>query len=42
METFDIVLIGASPGGYLSMEHGSNKAVIKYPGYDEVVLEFKN
>ena len=25
---------------YLSMEHGSNKAVIKYPGYDDVVLEF--
>ena len=25
---------------YLSMEHGSNKAVIKYPGYDDVTLEF--
>jgi hypothetical protein len=25
---------------YLSMEHGSNKAVIKYTGYDDVVLEF--
>jgi len=25
---------------YLSMEHGSNKAVIKYPGYDDVALEF--
>ena len=25
---------------YLSMEHGSNKAVIKYPGYNDVVLEF--
>ena len=25
---------------YLSMEHGSNKAVIKYSGYDDVVLEF--
>jgi hypothetical protein len=25
---------------YLSMEHGSNKAVIKYPGYDGVVLVF--
>ena len=27
---------------YLSMEHGSNKAVIKYPSYDDVVLEFCN
>jgi hypothetical protein len=25
---------------FLSMKHGSNKAVIKYPGYDDVVLEF--
>jgi hypothetical protein len=25
---------------YLSMMHGSNKAVIKYPGYEDVVLEF--
>jgi hypothetical protein len=25
---------------YLSMVHGSNKAVIKYAGYDDVVLEF--
>lgn len=25
---------------YLSMEHGANKAVIKYPGYSDVVLEF--
>jgi hypothetical protein len=25
---------------YLSMEHGSNKAVIKYAGYDDVFLEF--
>ncbi len=25
---------------YLSIEHGLNQAVIKYPGYDDVVLEF--
>ena len=25
---------------FLSMEHGSNKAVIKYPSYDDVVLKF--
>lgn len=25
---------------FLCMEHGSNRAVIKYPGYDDVVLEF--
>jgi len=25
---------------YLSMEHGANKAVIKYPGYDALVLEY--
>jgi hypothetical protein len=25
---------------YLSMEHGSNKAVIKYTGYNDVALEF--
>jgi hypothetical protein len=25
---------------YLKMKHGSNKAVISYPGYEDVVLEF--
>ena len=25
---------------FLSMEHGSNKAVIKYPGYKDEVLDF--
>jgi len=25
---------------FLSMEHGSNQAVISYPGYEDVVLEF--
>jgi len=25
---------------FLSMKHGENKAVIKCPGYDDVVLEF--
>ena len=25
---------------YLSMEHEANRAAIKYPGYDDVVLEF--
>jgi hypothetical protein len=27
---------------FLSMKHGENKAVIKYPGYDDVVLEFES
>lgn len=25
---------------FLSMEHGSDKAMIKHPGYEDVVLEF--
>ncbi len=25
---------------YLSMQHGSNKAVVKYPGFDDLMLEF--
>ena len=27
-------------GPFLSMKHGENKVVIKYPGHEDVVLEF--